>query len=118
VGEALLVSGAPEAQGHRAGVAVKIKNCGSCGAPIFWAATTNNKLMPVDAEPSDDGNIQIVARDRGGTPYVVVHSQPPMHAETLYFSHFVTCPDAENTSDWCGCNLRLPRVIKRDGRKV
>lgn len=48
--------------------------------------------MPVDAEPNEKGNIELIDR---GFIAAIVHSQPPLAAETLYTSHFVTCPNAE-----------------------
>jgi hypothetical protein len=71
---------------------VKTRECGSCGAKIIWAVTVNDKRMPVDAEPNEKGNIELIDR---GFIAAIVHSQPPLAAETLYTSHFVTCPNAE-----------------------
>lgn len=41
--------------------------CKSCGAEIFWAVTQKGKRMPVDTEPREDGNLEIVeqAADEG-----------------------------------------------------
>jgi hypothetical protein len=50
--------------------------CRSCGKPIVWLRTKNNKLMPVDAEtcrPSDAEHQLDLTRHR---------------------SHFATCRDA------------------------
>jgi hypothetical protein len=73
--------------------------CGSCKAPIFWAATENGAKMPIDAEPVDPahggGNVTLTDRP-GMLPLARVHA----HAGTLfgvrvvYRSHFVTCPFA------------------------
>jgi hypothetical protein len=67
--------------------------CRSCGASITWALTVNGKRMPVDAEPSENGNVELITDGR----YVlaVVHSQPPMISKPLHVSHFVSCPDAD-----------------------
>jgi hypothetical protein len=75
---------------------MKQSACRSCGAPIIWALTRNDKRMPIDVGPVEGGNVEIVARDtRRDVPYVVVHAQPPMGVDKLYMSHFATCPNAE-----------------------
>lgn len=33
--------------------------CASCGAPITWAITPAGKRMPVDAEPTPNGNVEL-----------------------------------------------------------
>lgn len=37
------------------------EKCRSCGAEIYWAKTEAGKLMPVDAEPAEDGNCVLYA---------------------------------------------------------
>jgi hypothetical protein len=67
--------------------------CRDCEAEIIWAITANEKLMPVDAELTDNGNVELAGR--GKTPRAIVHGQPPMIPVGLRMSHFVTCPNAE-----------------------
>jgi hypothetical protein len=67
--------------------------CRDCGAEIIWAITANDKRMSVDAEPTDDGNVELAGRGR--TPRAIVHAQPPIIPIGLRLSHFVTCPYAE-----------------------
>lgn len=55
--------------------------CKSCGANIFWAKTEKGKNMPIDAQKSLCGNIQI-----GEDGVAVVTGAGP------YTSHFQTCP--------------------------
>lgn len=62
--------------------------CRSCGAPVFWARTTNDKNIPVDAEPVEDGNFHVIAGQ------VVYHLAPAMGEQPKYKSHFATCPEA------------------------
>lgn len=81
-----------------------------CGAAFHWAYTVpNGRRIPVDVEPSDDGNVLYtgnIADD--GVPYVRVLSATAVevvrHAgDTLdgappparYKPHFATCPDAD-----------------------
>jgi hypothetical protein len=66
--------------------------CRSCGAPIWWCATSSGKQMPVDRQPAPTGNITI---DSHGV--ATVHTQPPLGDDSLHLSHFATCPTA---SDW------------------
>jgi hypothetical protein len=67
--------------------------CRDCNAEIIWAITTNDKLMPVDVEPTDNGNVELAGRGR--TPRATIHAQPPIIPIGLRLSHFVTCPNAE-----------------------
>jgi hypothetical protein len=77
---------------------MKIDHCGSCGAPIIWADTRHGRKMPVDAEPSPNGNVEL--RTVGGVVLATVGdavlSLPGM-AGTMHMSHFATCPHA---SEW------------------
>jgi hypothetical protein len=68
-----------------------MSKCVSCSAPILWAITTN-KFMPVDAEPSARGNVELV--EEGRIRRAVVHTQPLLAPIPLHMSHFVTCPQA------------------------
>lgn len=52
-------------------------------------------MMPVDAEPVEDGNIELTAT---GNPWPMASPYPPAgfpRADLLYVSHYATCPDAE-----------------------
>lgn len=63
--------------------------CRSCGAAIRWARTRAGNLMPLDAHPDPNGNVEIV------DGIVHVHPQPPLTGETLWMPHHATCPDAD-----------------------
>ncbi len=68
--------------------------CESCHAPIIWAVTTRAKRMPVDFEPSGNGNISL--QQVGLAPLAVVLSVAKQFGrKDLRTSHFVTCPDAK-----------------------
>lgn len=68
--------------------------CGSCGAEVIWAFTTSGKRMPVDAEPSPDGNVTLIPPlIPGETPTAVVSSDRDP-AQVRHMSHFATCPNA------------------------
>lgn len=64
--------------------------CRSCAEPILWVRTAaKGKLIPLDVEPHPEGNVEL--NDAGKA---IVHPQAPL-AGTLYRSHFVTCPNAD-----------------------
>lgn len=65
-----------------------MSSCRTCGADIIWVETPSGRSMPLDAQPTEIGNIEIngdsirfVKRDRNATT-------------PRYVSHFSTCPDA------------------------
>ena len=71
--------------------------CRSCGAPVVWAVTVTGAMMPVDRDPVDGGNIDLVhSGDASGTPtaHVLSESQPTLYGGDRYVSHFATCPNA------------------------
>lgn len=71
-----------------------IEQCRSCGADVIWAVTTNDKRMPVDAEPTYDGRANLVLVETlfpGGQP--LARSVPP--GEGTHTSHFATCKQAD-----------------------
>lgn len=69
----------------------------TCHAPIVWATTkATGKSMPVDAEPDDDGNVELVPNaDPSLAPWAIVHATAPLVTTgTLHTPHHMTCPDA------------------------
>lgn len=73
----------------------KTTKCGSCGAEIIWSITQTNKRMPVNATPTQHGNIYLVHRG-DSTPPLAVHAKfsRPVGEVPKYKSHFATCPNA------------------------
>lgn len=68
--------------------------CRTCDAPIIWATSESTlKAMPVDAEPSPAGSVQLIPRE-GRTPLARVIPARDRFAKTLHTSHFATCPQA------------------------
>lgn len=67
--------------------------CRSCGAPIIWVETANAKLIPLDAEPVEDGNITLGI---SGLAYVGENAWPLFTEGNRYKSHFETCPQAKS----------------------
>ena len=68
--------------------------CRSCNAPIIWAVTERGRDMPVNAEPSPDGSIQLLEHE-SSTPLARVLKVADRFGKTnLHRSHFADCPDA------------------------
>jgi len=63
--------------------------CSSCEAEIIWAETGSGKHMPLDAVPSDKGNMVFVK----GKTWVATEMDRRLYRE-LHASHFSTCPNA------------------------
>lgn len=61
--------------------------CRSRGAAIIWAKTESGKSIPLDATPTERGNMVLI----DGTVRVVKgpHEYPE---EDRFTSHFATCP--------------------------
>jgi hypothetical protein len=66
-------------------------NCRSCGADILWVWSIRHKKMPVDAEPSERGNLILTDAPGGGSMAVRARDGD----RELYTSHFATCPNAK-----------------------
>lgn len=79
--------------------------CNSCGAPIIWVKTERGNRMPVDAEPTDQGNIDLHC-PMGEVPSAIYLRRADLEKRRddaavvggrmapLYMSHFVRCPFA------------------------
>jgi len=77
------------------------QHCRSCGAKILWAVTEKGKRMPLDAEPSEAGNIFLQHRPNQN-PLAVYTTEEQRKAtkgtlmeHRLFTSHFATCPQAK-----------------------
>jgi hypothetical protein len=69
-----------------------MSKCKGCGAEIIWARTLNKKPIPLDAEPTLDGNISL----EKGIAAVVADNYLGPGQGPLYKSHFATCPKAKD----------------------
>lgn len=70
--------------------------CGSCDAPIVWAKTSKGALMPIDAQPADDGNLAVHRDDQGELHARVLKAgDSTAEWEKRGTSHWATCPNAE-----------------------
>lgn len=87
--------------------AKKPSTCRSCGQPIIWARSKKtDKPMPVDPDPSPEGNVQLYRNDETGkvtfTSYsaeyaagIRAKAEAAGRPCTLRTSHFQTCPHAD-----------------------
>jgi hypothetical protein len=65
-----------------------------CTAQIIWALTAKGKKMPVDAEPTHQGNLELTAPG-GLTPLAkVVRRNKINWGKKMYVPHWASCPDA------------------------
>jgi hypothetical protein len=72
-----------------------MSECRSCKREIVWARTSAGKFMPIDPEPTESGNVELVPCAGWPNLKAVVHGQPPILPTTLYTPHHASCPDAE-----------------------
>lgn len=76
--------------------------CRACGAPIKMVTTEAGwraappKLMPIDVEPVEDGNVVILPASGAIPPRakVLKKGQDAPPGALRYRSHFATCPEA------------------------
>lgn len=76
-----------------------VKPCPDCGARIIWPrSAANGTPMPLDANPSDRGNVML-HKGSSGTLAAVVTPRAAAGAraagQDTYLSHGATCPFAD-----------------------
>lgn len=72
--------------------------CKSCEAPISWAITPDGRRLPIDATPSTAGNIRLELTGQDCIAHVLGAAEAQLRrnaGQTLYVSHFSTCPNAD-----------------------
>jgi hypothetical protein len=68
--------------------------CRSCGAEIQWVRTAKG-AMPLDAEPTERGNIVVHRADQITVyPSAEIAAAAGVRPEDLRISHFATCPES------------------------
>lgn len=66
--------------------------CERCGATITFARTEAGKLMPLDPEPADDGNMVALAYESGQEPRVrALRDGEDVDPIVRRMPHFATC---------------------------
>jgi hypothetical protein len=68
--------------------------CNYCRAPIRWMTTVNGKAMPVDAQPSERGNV-IRLGEHAGVLGPRQADAARYAGNQLFMPHVATCPDAD-----------------------
>lgn len=66
---------------------MRAQECRSCQAPIIWVRTTAGRRMPLDAQPTAQGNVVL----RDGVATVLSGPAPDGNGR---MPHHATCPDA------------------------
>jgi hypothetical protein len=75
--------------------AAALDDCRSCSRPIVWASHERTlNAMPVDVEPTGDGNLALTLTDRGTLTCRVVKPELAYGRTDLHKSHFASCPNA------------------------
>lgn len=70
--------------------------CRSCGAELLWAFTATGSRMPLNAEPSDAGNVVLSVGPTGQREAtVIVEGDPRGDSQALYIPHHAVCPDGK-----------------------
>lgn len=74
-----------------------VSRCRSCRAKIIWTLTERGSRMPVDFDPSPEGNVAIRPREDGGWESVIAGPLEPVEGCTAVrrTSHFATCKFAD-----------------------
>jgi hypothetical protein len=69
--------------------------CKTCGAPIIWASTINDKPIPVDSDAVENGNI-VLEKLADGVLLARVLGSPALaeHVGLKFVSHFASCRNA------------------------
>lgn len=71
--------------------------CESCDAEIIWARTQRGERMPLDAEPSESGNVLLTGQPPKRRAGVLTRGQAEgarAVGQRLHLSHFASCPMA------------------------
>jgi hypothetical protein len=69
--------------------------CRSCDAPIFFKMTKRGAMMPLNPDPTPDGNVHLT-KD-GAVVLTKAAIELNMHSGALlYVAHFTTCPKAQS----------------------
>lgn len=70
-------------------------HCSTCERPLLWAWSEHGKRIPIDPEPTTDGNIVLRRIATGADSVAHVLGRDEETDEERYTSHFATCPQAD-----------------------
>lgn len=68
--------------------------CQSCGGPMRWGLTTRDQRMPLDPEPTREGNVWIRPDGRLRVLSNTERQRALDAGQALYLPHHATCPSA------------------------
>lgn len=77
-------------------MARRVVDCRGCGAPMFFARTGSGARIPLDAEPSRDGEYTLEGDDTNPVAYKLPNDAAATYTGDKYVSHFKTCPKASS----------------------
>ena len=72
----------------------RVVDCRGCGAPMFFARTGTGSKIPLDVEPSSDGQYRLEGDDT--TPLAFKIPNGEEYTGERFVSHFKTCPKASS----------------------
>lgn len=75
---------------------MKLTNCRSCEARIWWAVTFRGKSTPMEAKPDDRGEWVVDGQTENGAPKVR-QVDPLLDPPSIprFQTHWATCPHAD-----------------------
>jgi len=73
-----------------------LARCGSCRAEIRWVTTQNHAHMPIDPDPTPDGNVIPIPQGEDVEPLarVLRKDEEPPPGTKRFTTHWETCPTA------------------------
>lgn len=74
----------------------RVIDCRGCGAPMFFARTGTGSKIPLDVEPSSDGEYALEGDDTNPLAYKLPNDTAATYTGEKYVSHFKTCPKASS----------------------
>lgn len=91
--------------------------CRSCRVGVRWVETVTGSRMPLDPDPTPDGNVEFTHPDREEGPVRVLKASELAGDCTRYRykSHFATCPHARTWSKGKTPQARDRTLKKLDG---
>lgn len=73
---------------------IKADVCRTCDEDIFWVTTDKGRNMPVNLDPTEDGNVVLL--EPPPRAHVLTADDPaPDPTTARYTSHFATCGQAD-----------------------
>lgn len=70
--------------------------CRACGAAMVWGKWPSGKGVPLDAEPSSQGDIRLQPNGDAEKLTGLQLDSARDGGEQLYVTHFATCPSADS----------------------